>query len=468
MQHSSYWKDTAQPVTDSSPLEPEYDVIVIGAGITGVTAAYFLQKKHKRVLLIDRLEVGEGETGNSSAMITHLFDASPLEVKKKQGEAMEKAVWDVGSIALETIRQLVAEEQLNCGFTICPSFLYAIQGNDLSYLKAIYRSAKKQGIEVDVEYSSELTFAPHGYVVFYDEAKFNPAQYVRELTRRFMDAGGHLRQHLSVDSVETAQTQGSEQMVVNTGTGEYYATDVIVATNYPFTFDLPSTAKLDPQITYILRAEIPPGRIPEASFFDTAQPYNYFRIEKGTGYDGIIIGGSDHRSGQTPSDDPYQPLEDYIRKHLGIERFHVTHRWNGEVLETIDVLPFIGEYRPHHYVATGYFGNGITFGTYAGIVLASMLAGQRQDLYKAYAPRRMGSIGSYLQEGVTNATEFIKKGAEKIAGKKRPQCTHMGCFLEWNTHSNTWDCPCHGSRFSAEGTVLTGPAVRPLDVSALK
>jgi glycine/D-amino acid oxidase-like deaminating enzyme len=468
MQQTSYWKQTSQAVADTSQLLPKYDVIVIGAGITGVTAAYFLQKKHKQVLLIDRLAVGDGETGNSSAMITCLFDASPIEIRKKHGEAMEKAIWDVGSIALETIKQLVSEEQLACGFTRCPSFLYAQQEKDLSYLKAIYRSAKKHGVTVDIEYSSELPIAPHGYVILNDEAKFNPAQYVCELTQRFLDAGGHLRQQLTAEAVEKTNVNGGDMMKVKTGTGDYHTRDVIVATHYPFTFDLPSTAKLDPQITYILRAEIPPNYIPDANYFDTGQPYNYFRIEKGVDRDVILIGGSDHRSGQTPDDDPYKPLEDYIRTRLGIEKFNVTHRWNGEVLETIDVLPFIGEYRPHQYVATGYFGNGITFGTYAGVILASMLVGQDQALYKAYAPHRMGSIGSYLQEGVTNATEFIKKGAEKLAGKKRPTCSHMGCLLEWNTHSNTWDCPCHGSRFTDRGEVLSGPAVHPLNPSELQ
>lgn len=468
MHLTSHWKQTTETIADTQHLSEIYDVIVVGAGITGVTAAYFLQKKNKHVLLLDRLEVGHGETGNSSAMITRLFDASPTEVRKKHGSAMEQAVWDVGSIALETIQQLIAEEQLDCGFSQCPSFLYAIDEKDISFLKTIYRSAKNHGINADIEYSSEFSFAPHGYVALYDEAKFNPAQYVRELTRCFMNAGGHLRQHLPVEGVDASEEQEKELMRVKTGIGQLYATDVIIATNYPFTFDLPSTAKLDPQITYILRAEIPPNQIPPANFFDTAQPYTYFRIEKGVVHDSIIIGGSDHRSGQTSDQDPYQLLKDYITSHLGIDTVAVTHQWSGEVLETIDALPFIGKYQPHHYVATGYFGNGITFGTYAGVVLATMLAGQPQPLYKAYSPQRMGSIGSYLQEGITNAAEVVKKGAEKLAGKNRPQCTHMGCFLEWNTHTNTWDCPCHGSRFSNEGTVLTGPAVTPLDPSSLK
>jgi len=254
--------------------------------------------------------------------------------------------------------------------------------------------------------------------------------------------------------------------------------------------------KLAPYSTYAIGAKIPSGAVPEASYWDTADPYNYLRIECQEGHDYAIYGGGDHKTGQVEeSQTRYADLEQRL-KWL-IPQAEVDHWWSGQVIETNDGLPFIGEMTAKQFISTGYAGNGMTFGTLGGMMAADYVQGRTNPWSQLFDPHRKkvrGGTWDYLKENkdypfymvkdrlfsaAETSLDAIKPGEGKIvqlkSGKvaayrddtgklsvKSAICTHMGCVVRWNVAEKTWDCPCHGSRFKATGEVIGGPAETPL------
>jgi Rieske Fe-S protein len=281
------------------------------------------------------------------------------------------------------------------------------------------------------------------------------------------------------------------------------AFDIVIATHVPiqgnssvFSASVFQT-KIYPYSTYAVRAEIPRGVIPEALFWDTRSPYYYVRIDAGTESDFAIVGGCDHKTGQVAdSSKTVRELEEYARTILPVRSF--THRWSGQVIETHDGIPYIGAFTDHQYGATGFAGNGMTFGTLAGIMISEQIAGSSNPWRSLFDPHRkkiMTGALDYLRENIdypyymlkdrlrreqSGSPDDLEPGCGKIlrVGGRRvaayraddgslsmvsPSCTHMGCQVHWNQAEKTWDCPCHGSRFTAEGAVISGPAEKPLE-----
>jgi Rieske Fe-S protein len=278
---------------------------------------------------------------------------------------------------------------------------------------------------------------------------------------------------------------------------------IVIATHNPLTGNDSSTGatlfqtKLALYTSYVVAGRVKPGRVPDALFWDTADPYHYLRVAPGEGHDVVMLGGSDHKTGQV--DDTvscYERLEERLRSLApGVE---LTHRWSGQVIETPDGLPYIGEAAPGQFVATGYSGNGMTFGTLAAMMARDVALGLKnpwQELFDVGRTKIKGGAWDYLKENKDYPYYLIRDrfaGAEgkslravhrgegkilslhgqRVAASRSddgtiemlsPICTHMGCVVAWNTAERTWDCPCHGSRFHPDGRVLSGPAESPLE-----
>jgi Rieske Fe-S protein len=250
--------------------------------------------------------------------------------------------------------------------------------------------------------------------------------------------------------------------------------------------------KLAPYTTYVAGGKIPAGVMPEASFWDTNDPYDYLRIDRHEGHDYAILGGADHKTGQ--SDEPerhFARMEARLRELF--RDVKIEHRWSGQVVETNDGLPFIGEVADRQFVSTGYAGNGTTFGTLGGMMAADYVAGRKNpwsDLFDPSRKKVLGGAWDYLRENKDypyyflkdrftapgeNSLDAIARGEGKVVqqdGQKvaafrddegrlsvcSAVCPHMGCIVHWNGAEKTWDCPCHGSRFEATGEVIAGPA----------
>jgi glycine/D-amino acid oxidase-like deaminating enzyme/nitrite reductase/ring-hydroxylating ferredoxin subunit len=497
---SSYWTDT-QSLQRFRKLDRNLtvDVVVVGAGITGLTAAYLLKKEGRTVAVVDRGRCGGVDTSYTTAHLTAVTDWRLSELVTTLGEDHARASWDAGFAAIARIEQCIRDEQIDCNFAWVPGYLHADAlrsptSEDVEELQHEARVAEKLGF--DARFVESVPFVDRPGVAYDGQARLHPRKYLAALARAIDGDGSFVFDHSDVGHVDDDPPR------ISVGSRTITCGHLIVATHNPIagTAGWLSATLLQTGLslynTYVVGGRVPAGSIPDALFWDTNQPYRYVRIEPHRGFDYVIFGGEDHKTGQET--DPgacFDRLESALRRMCPAAS--ITHRWSGQVIETNDGLPYIGAMSPHQFAATGFAGNGLTFGTLAGMMAADHVAGRDNPWSGTFDIGRTkirGGLWDYLTEnkdypyylvrdrfaGVESRTlRSIARGegtVVEVRGKPTaayrrddgrlvllsPTCTHMGCFVRWNAAESTWDCPCHGSRFRAEGAVLSGPAESPL------
>ena len=493
----SYWISSTRP----SPLpklqgDISVDVAVVGAGITGITAALLLKEAGKTVALIDHSRVATGESGHTTAHITEqAVDARYHSIAKDFGRAASKLVAQSSRAAIEQIAAWVDRFNIPCDFLRVPGFLYAQNSKDVSELRQELSSAKSAGI--DVKWTSEVPLpfrpnpkAPHklqGGIHFENQAQFHPRKYLLGLANRVPGKGCFV-----FENTKAVEIEDGDLCKVTTDQGVITCKEVIVATHTPISNRVVLHTKIAAYRTYVLAIETNQNPTAAALYWDNEDPYHYIRSHHGL----WIIGGEDHKTGMKQNTlESFQNLEDFTELKFGLHS--TAYSWSGQVHESVDGLPFIGKnpLSQHLYVATGFGGNGMTFGTISGIILSDIITHKENHWLGLYNPSRikpLASAATYLSENKDFSICFLKdrigasepsdpsriaeiaKGEGKILKKDGKRlavsrdekgavhsvsavCPHLGCIVHWNNSERSWDCPCHGSRFSAEGTVLNGP-----------
>ncbi len=497
MATKSYWEDSSSvsryPVLDRNLT---VDVVVIGAGITGLTTAFLLKRDGHRVAVIDRRRAGGVDSSSTTAHVTCVTDLDLTALIKTFGRDHAWAVWDAGLAAIEQIDRLIQQEGIECEWTWVPGYKHAAidaQTDEGQALAGEAAAACNLGFEATFLEAAPFVGTP---AVRYDgQAKFHPRKYLSALAKLVDGGGSHVFDHTESEEV----ADGSVKAAGHTITCER----VVVATHTPLMgkTNLASAMLLQTKLflytSYVIGGRLPKGVVPEASFWDTADPYHYLRVDPHREYDYAIYGGEDHKTGQhVDAQESYRALEAHARRLL--PQLDVTHHWSGQVIETNDGLPFIGETSKGQFIATGYSGNGMTFGTLAGMMARDWAAGRKNPWRELFDPGRTKIIGGawdYIKENAdypyymlrdrlrgpdARTLRSVRRGEGKlieIGGKRvaayrddngrvtqlSPVCTHMGCEVRWNGAERTWDCPCHGSRFTTTGKVLAGPAESPLE-----
>jgi glycine/D-amino acid oxidase-like deaminating enzyme/nitrite reductase/ring-hydroxylating ferredoxin subunit len=505
MDTTPYWINSA-PIERFPPLRSDLkvDVLVVGAGITGISAAYLLVKAGFRIALIERERVASIDTGHTTAHLSYVTDDSLETLTKGIGRDHAQAVWDSGACAIDEIERIVNQERIECEYSRVPGYLHAALFGDGSKderddLKKEARLAQELGFDADF-----MEAVPHFGVPgvrFANQAKFHPRKYLRRLVE-IIAAGGDSK--IFEKSASEEFDAKKRRTKVN---GHWISFDrVIIATHNPLVglAEMSSAMLLQTKLSlyssYVLGARIPNGSLPIATFWDTVDPYHYLRVDRHPDHDYAVFGGEDHKTGQvTDTEKRYAPLVAKLKKIA--PQAEIDHRWSGQVIATHDALPYIGQNAEGQFIATGYSGNGITFGTTAAMMARDWVTGAKNpwaDLY--HVDRKLIKLGAwdYLRENADYPYYMIKDrlaGAEadsvrglkpgdgmivKSRGKKVAAyrdkkgdvhkvsaiCTHMGCVVHWNSAEQTWDCPCHGSRFQPTGEVIAGPAEDPLGPTA--
>jgi glycine/D-amino acid oxidase-like deaminating enzyme/nitrite reductase/ring-hydroxylating ferredoxin subunit len=494
-EHKSLWINTV-PSQAFPHLEGDLDVdvAIIGGGITGITSALLLQRAGKRVAVIEALRVGEGVTGYTTAHITEALDARYQTLVKKFGLAGARLAAGSQRDAKLLIERIVRQEELDCGFTKLPGYLYTERREDLAMIEEEAAAAERIGLDVELTNDIPLPFPTVAAAKFNDQAAFHPRKYIMPLARKIVDRGGRV-----FEGTRVLEVEDGEPARLVTERGIVTARDVIVATHSPVSNILYLHTKLYQYRSYVVALRLRKGS-PFGLFWDSDDPYHYVRTDPAESGDVLIVGGEDHKVGIAPENDtrkPYEALEEWARERFGAHS--VEYRWSAQVVETADGLPYIGlnSASKHIWVATGFAGNGMTCGTVAAILLTDLITGQPNpwaELFDATRLKPLAAAGRFIKENVDFPVHFVKDrlGIEKtpvseigpgegkiikVNGEKlaisrsetgevcavSPVCTHMGCFVGWNTAEKTWDCPCHGSRFKPTGEVIDGPAIAPLE-----
>jgi glycine/D-amino acid oxidase-like deaminating enzyme/nitrite reductase/ring-hydroxylating ferredoxin subunit len=500
MDTTSYWLDSATlPRFPRLEEDVKVDVIVVGGGITGITAAYLLKRAGKSVALIERERCAQIDTGHTTAHLTSMPDELLTDLKKRFSADVARAVWDAGGAAIDQIANNIRAEDIACDFKWVPGYLHApLDGADKKSTEEMKReAATAQELGIKAEFLPRVPGCELPGVQFAHQALFHPRKYLAALVRRIPGDGSHVFENSAVEEAE------DEPLAVKIGDHRVRGRYLVLATHTPLMGNagmvsaLLFQTKLYLYTSYVLGAKLPTGTLPEASWWDTSDPYYYLRVERKRGYDYAIFGGEDHKTGQEKDTAaPYARLEKRFRALL--PKAEIDHRWSGQVIATNDGLPFIGETAEHQFASTGYAGNGMTFGTLGGMMAVDAVLKRKnpwQDLFDVHRKKLRGGTWSYVRENSdypyhmvrdrlaraeAKSLSALKRDQGKILnldGKKvaayrdpdgkvslcSPVCTHLQCIVGWNNAERTWDCPCHGSRFKPTGEVISGPAEEPLE-----
>ena len=487
----SLWIDTT-PSTNSHVLrgDSQADVAIVGGGITGITAAYILANAGKSVIVVEKGRIAMAETGHTTAHIVDSADADYRELIKNFGEGDARMNTEAIRVAIQLIRLLVDTLHIDCGLKAVDGYLYTENEEDREDLQRQEEFLSQAGVITEWTDRVPLPFPTIGGLHFRDQHVFHVRQYLLALARAAAQRGAIFFENSLVNDIEGT--------TVKTAEGSVRAKHVLLATHVPINDRGTIWTKMYETRTYVVAAPIEPGKVPDALYWDTMNPYHYTRLLQTDSGLYLIVGGEDRDVGKEGNDEErYAALEEYCRERFGVTAF--SHRWSGQINEPADALPFIGEssHGKNVWMATGYSGTGMTYGTLAAMILADFALERENPYARLYDPSRK-KLGAIV-ENIVKKTRVIPKrlfekatdrdveamsfddvqegegkivssgdrkfAAARINGELRlcdPTCTHMGCTVAWNDAEKSWDCPCHGSRFDTRGEVLNGPATTPL------
>ncbi len=435
------WNSQGKSVKEYATTK--YDVIVVGAGMAGILTAYYLQEAGKRVLVLEAKTIASGQTDGTTAKITsqhglkysRLLNAVGLEAAKLYAQANEEAI--------EEYERLISQNSIECQFERTTAYLYATE--DERPLKEEVRAANLMGIDAFYTEKTELPVEVLGAAGFRNQACFQPLEFMKTLCEKLT-----VLEHVKVQKIK-----GNK---VITGEAVFTAGKIVVATHYPI------------------------KNVPGFYFLRQHQERSYCVALSGCkemkgmylGIDGeelsfrgageyLLLGGCSHRTGKEKRCYAKAKLEEYVKKYY--PKAQIEAFWAAQDGMPHDGIPFIGKYSifaPHLYVATGFQKWGMTSSMVAALLLRDAICGIISPYSKVFTPLRM-NLRAGIRDFLTDVGESVKGLTCGAFVKKAPRCAHLGCGLHWNAEEESWDCPCHGSRYDKKGKIIDNPTVRNLD-----
>jgi glycine/D-amino acid oxidase-like deaminating enzyme/nitrite reductase/ring-hydroxylating ferredoxin subunit len=479
--------------------DADADVVIVGAGIAGMTTAYLLAREGKRVVVLDDGPVAGGETCRTTAHLVNALDDRYYVLERHFGERGARLAAESHSAAIDKIEEIVGEEGIDCDFTRLDGYLFVPPGESTEQLGQELRAAHRAGLH-DVEYVERVPYEPYDFgqaLRFPRQGQFHILKYITGLTRAFERAGGRIFTRTHADEIKSLDAQNVR---IKTSDGfTVSARAAVVATNTPVNDLVAIHTKQAPYRTYVIGARVPKGSVPQILLWDTPDPYHYIRIQSVEDYDVLIVGGEDHKTGQADDmDERWRCLEEWTRERFPMVE-GVEFRWSGQVMEPVDGMGYIGRNpmdNENVFIATGDSGNGMTHGTIAGVLLTDLIQGRQNPWAEIYDPSRkpFDAPVEYAKENLNVAAQYtdlvtpgdvssveeiaagegavLRRGLTKVAVyrddagalfERSAICAHLGCVVRWNTGEKSWDCPCHGSRYDPrDGHVVNGPAIKGL------
>ena len=489
MDTTSVWR-AAAPESGFALLESDLttDVLIIGGGITGVTLALLLAREGRSVVLLEADSLGSGSTGNSTGNLYETLSQGMASIAQRWGRDVARDVLAQRRAAVDFIESHARESDF--GFRRCAHFLYAISEERREQIGREFEALSLAGarVRLDAAVPAPLPKPAGDVLVLQNQAQFQPQAYVTHLATLALHAGAQLHEHSRVVELDHRAKRAA------TTAGTVQAREIVLASHSPKGF-------------HLVQAEMPVHReYGIARHLGAADPgpgIFWFRGNEGLsvrtldarGQRYLICVGQEHKIGSHNAKASLMALEMIAEKHFGVAG--AAHRWSAQNYRPADGLPYIGRDASGSFIATGFATDGLVWGTVAAQIIARQLMGERPEFGELCQPTRFSPVKggkAMLEENITTLTALVRDylthrqeqhlsslapGDSAIleadgdsfaayrdeAGELfavSPVCTHLGCKVHWNSVETSWDCPCHGSRFRPDGTVIEGPAIAPL------
>jgi glycine/D-amino acid oxidase-like deaminating enzyme/nitrite reductase/ring-hydroxylating ferredoxin subunit len=473
-----------------------FDVTIVGGGVTGITTGLLLQKAGKSVLIAEAHNIGFGTTGGTTAHLNSFMEAPFTTIIKNFGEDNAKLVAKAARQALDLIKKHVTEYAIDCGYSEASGYMYAQDSKQTKELEHIFEAFEKIGSEVSYTEEIPVKIPFEKAIRIPDQAQFHPTRYIYALAQEFEKIGGVISTGCRVTAVEE-----NEILEISTSKGTVRSKNLVYATHIPPGVNL-LHFRCAPYRSYVIAVKLKnESDYPEGLAYDMHDPYHYFRTQEIDGQKYFIAGGEDHKTAHEENPEArFTCLEAYVRKYYDVDS--VAFRWSSQFYDPVDGLAYIGHLPGHQqnmFVATGYGGIGFNNAHIAAMMLTDIIAGGKSEYEHLFDPNRLKPIAGFqkfVKEGadVTShliggifSKEKLDSLAELAPGEAKavkydghtvalykdekgqlhavnPSCTHIHCTVAWNAAEKSWDCPCHGARFSYEGVVLNAPARYDLEV----
>jgi glycine/D-amino acid oxidase-like deaminating enzyme/nitrite reductase/ring-hydroxylating ferredoxin subunit len=492
----SFWQDSVSLETFPELKQSiKTEVGIVGGGITGLTAAYLLSKQNVKVVLIDSSNILNGTTGHTTAKITAQHGLIYDEFIQHFGTEKARLYYEAGKEAGDLIKKITKEHGIDSDLTNEDAYIFTDSEDYLNQLENEKKAYDKLNIPGDLTDSVPLDIPLKSALVMKNQAQFHPLKYLKVLAEKSVEYGTQIYENTTAMDVE----YGSKHPSILTGSGHRIICKYIIsASHFPFTDKKRFYfSRMYPERSYIIAVKSP-KKFPGGMYINAESPTRSIRTTAINGEDLWLIGGENHKTGQGKSTiEHYNALHDFAKKYISINEF--SYRWSAQDLTSIDKLPYIGlmtKSEENMFVATGYHKWGMSNGTIAAKVISDLIMDNGSPYEELFTPSRFHadpSLREFMKINADVAKHMVKGKLDRPkenldelspdeaavtrikgmrAGAYRDHenklhlvdttCTHMGCEVEWNSGDRTWDCPCHGSRFSYTGEVIEGPAKKPL------
>ena len=485
----SLWLEPAETRFPSLTDTLDVDVVVIGAGITGVTTAHLLKEAGKSVALIESSGVGYGASGYTTAKLTVGHNLVYHDLIESLGEDVASGYARSNQEAIERIEAIVRDNSIDCDLERASNYVYTEREESVGAVEREAAAARRAGIDAELTTETDLPYPVRAAVRVDDQAQFHPWKYLAGLARTVDGDGSHVLELTRATSVRSGTP-----CEVETASGVIRAAHVVVATQMPFLDRGLYFTRAHPLKSYAIATRVDADSAPSGMYISVDQPTRSIRSTPSDGGGRMLIVGGE--GGHKPGDDPdtksrYAKLEAFMQERFGVSG--AEYHWSTHDYVPVDKLPYIGRLRrgdDRVYVATGFAKWGLTKGTLAARVLSDAILGRANEWAGLYDSTRVD-----LRRGATRFTKenagvglrFFRdrvrprdgrKDVERLApgegtiarlgvkqyavfrndagelGVLSARCTHLGCIVGWNAADRSWKCPCHGSRFAEDGTLV--------------
>ncbi|UWG99008.1 FAD-dependent oxidoreductase [Dehalobacter sp. DCM] len=496
----SYWiASTPQPQHSVLNEDIETDIAIIGGGIVGLTTAYLLKQEGFTVSVVEADCILQGTTGNTTAKVTSQHTLVYNRIFQKFGKDKAQHYADANQTAIKTVSDLVNSLKIDCDFSWQSAYCFTHRDDYVPEIMNEVNTASLLGIQAYFVPEIPLPLGIKGAVRFDGQAQIHPRKYLLALAEKIPGNGSYIFEQTRVTRVD----EGKPHRVITKNGKTITAKIVIIATHYPcYEAHGMYFSRLYPERSYALGVRIK-GKYPGGMYITAEDPARSLRSHMTKDEQLVIVSGEHHKTGQgEDTSNHYRKLKDFAEQLFTV--IDIPYRWSTQDYSTADGVPYIGQLTSDTqeiYVATGFGKWGMSTSTAAALIFRDMILNGYSPWQDIYRPSRftpIASAKSFVKENLNVAKHLISGklspvpdkneipcGEGKIieyegqrTGAYREQngklhlidttCTHMGCELQWNSAEKSWDCPCHGSRFTYSGEIVDSPALDNIEHKILE